>query len=92
MSMGNNTSGEDPASLLASTKQQQLEKQVELHVGILGGTSDDISAMIDRDTCASSYYLILEECLGENERNWSKCQKEVKMLKLCTEALKRPNK
>ena len=54
--------------------------------GLAEKDSDDITAMIDRDSCATSYMHLLEECLGENERKWSLCQKEVKLLKLCNEA------
>ena len=54
--------------------------------GLGGGADLDISAMIDRDTCASAYMELLEVCLGENDRKWSLCQKEVKLLKLCKES------
>ena len=47
------------------------------------GDSDDINAMIERDKCARTYYHLLETCLGENDRDFSKCQKEVALLKKC---------
>lgn len=52
------------------------------------GDGDEITAMIERDMCAKKYYALLEACLGENDRKFSKCQKEVHMLKSCTAALK----
>lgn len=42
----------------------------------------DIEGMIDKSGCADVYY-VLEECLGEHERDWTKCQKEVKALNAC---------
>jgi ectoine hydroxylase-related dioxygenase (phytanoyl-CoA dioxygenase family) len=42
----------------------------------------DIESMIDKSGCADVYY-VLEECLGEHERDWTKCQKEVKALNAC---------
>jgi hypothetical protein len=56
-------------------------------------TSDscDISDMIDKSGCAAPYYQ-LEECLGENDRNWTKCQQEVKALQVCNAALRNTKK
>jgi hypothetical protein len=42
----------------------------------------DIQEMIDKSKCADIYHK-LEECLGENDREWRKCQIEVKLLKDC---------
>ena len=36
----------------------------------------DIQDAIDKSPCAELYY-VLEECLGEYERDWKKCQIEV---------------
>ena len=76
-----------PVSGLTLEASAMPEQPQNLHMGV-AGSSNDITTMMDRDTCASAYYVLLEECLGENDRNWSKCQKEVKLLKMCTEALK----
>lgn len=43
----------------------------------------DITAMIERSGCSKVYYD-LEECLGEHDRNWSKCQVEVHALQMCS--------
>ncbi len=42
----------------------------------------DIEAMIDKSGCSGVYYA-LEECLGAQDRDWTKCQTEVKALKAC---------
>jgi hypothetical protein len=47
-----------------------------------GGAAVDIDKMIERSGCASVYYA-LEECLGEHDRNWVKCQNAVRDLKTC---------
>eukprot|EP01039_Chlorochromonas_danica_P000374 gene374-406_t len=46
------------------------------------GEEVDISAMIDHSGCAQIYYD-LEECLGENDRDWRKCQTLVQSWKVC---------
>lgn len=45
--------------------------------------SCDISDMIDKSGCSREYYA-LEECMGESNRSWSKCQEEVKRLQQCS--------
>ena len=42
----------------------------------------DIEDMIEKSGCSKVYYT-LEECLGEHDRDWSKCQAEVKALAEC---------
>lgn len=42
----------------------------------------DISQMIDDSGCADIYYQ-LEDCLGEHDRKWQKCQTQVKQLQEC---------
>lgn len=36
----------------------------------------DIEDMIEKSGC-NSIYMQLEECLGENDRDWRRCQVEV---------------
>ena len=57
----------------------------ELHKGSKSLTSGamSIDEMIDQSGC-SKVYAMLEECLGENNRDWKKCQVEVKDLKTCS--------
>ncbi|KDO32138.1 hypothetical protein SPRG_03355 [Saprolegnia parasitica CBS 223.65] len=52
----------------------------------LGSKSDfdDIEDLIERNKCAKEYYK-LEDCLAEYDRNWSKCQAVVKLLRECNE-------
>ena len=52
-----------------------------LHKGSNG--DHDIEVMIQKSRCAKLYF-ILEECIGENDRDWRKCQKEVLALKKCS--------
>ncbi len=44
----------------------------------------DLSEMIEKSKCALSYHD-LEECLGEYDRDWRKCQIHVKALRRCWE-------
>ena len=44
--------------------------------------SIDIENIINKSDCAKEYFR-LEDCLGENDRSWSKCQGFVKILKDC---------
>lgn len=55
-----------------------------LHQGSAAG--EDIEQMIDRHSCSDLYYR-LEHCLGEHDRDWRKCQAEVKSLKSCNDLL-----
>ena len=62
-----------------------------LHVGSQSqpkGSDCDIDDMIEKSGCAKVYYE-LEECMGVNDRVWSKCQVEVKTLKLCNDQQKK---
>ena len=42
----------------------------------------DIETMIERTKCSKPYYA-LEECLGEENRDWRRCQTFVKALNQC---------
>lgn len=44
----------------------------------------DIERMIETHGCSREYYAV-EECMGEHNRVWSKCQKEVTALKKCNQ-------
>eukprot|EP01040_Poterioochromonas_malhamensis_P015477 gene15476-17323_t len=44
----------------------------------------DLSEMIEKSKCAIPYHD-LEECLGEYDRDWRKCQIQVKALRRCWE-------
>lgn len=48
----------------------------------------DIDQMIENSGCSEVYFK-LEECIGENDRDWRKCQNEVKLLKQCSDAQKK---
>lgn len=42
----------------------------------------DISKMIEKSGCSVPYYK-LEDCLGESDRDFRKCQEQLKELKSC---------
>lgn len=50
----------------------------DLHQGSKSefGGEVDIEQAIDRSGCSAEYYR-LEECLGEHDRDWRKCQRQV---------------
>ncbi|CAN0577398.1 unnamed protein product, partial [Ectocarpus sp. 12 AP-2014] len=41
------------------------------------GGEVDIEEAIDKSGCSSIYYL-LEDCLGEHDRDWRRCQEQVR--------------
>ena len=47
------------------------------------GGGVDIDNMIEASGCSVEYFK-LEECLGEYDRDWRKCQATVKALKTCS--------
>ncbi|KAJ8902312.1 hypothetical protein NDN08_006719 [Rhodosorus marinus] len=54
---------------------------------VLRGGSDgsfNVGDAIDSFPCRDAY-LALEECLGENDRDWTKCQVQVRDLRACHE-------
>lgn len=59
-----------------------------LHAGSKSdfGEDLDIDDMIAKMGCAKEYYR-LEDCLGEFDRDWTKCQRVVKELKQCNDRL-----
>ncbi|KAK4535635.1 hypothetical protein CDCA_CDCA05G1660 [Cyanidium caldarium] len=46
---------------------------------------EEEDALIDQQGCGH-LYRELEECMGENDRDWSKCQSQVQALRRCYEA------
>jgi len=44
----------------------------------------DIDGMIEKSGCSVPYFR-LEECLGEHDRDWRKCQEQVKELHKCSQ-------
>jgi cytochrome c oxidase assembly factor 4 len=44
----------------------------------------DINELIENSGCSPQYYA-LEECLGEYDRDWKKCQVQVKDLRSCND-------
>jgi hypothetical protein len=58
---------------------EELKKTPNPHIRV---KSLDVDEMIDNFACSRSYRN-LEECLVQYDRNWSKCQEEVKLLQKC---------
>lgn len=52
------------------------------------GDLDDVERVIEQAGCSEKYYK-LEHCLGESERDWRKCQEELKAFRLCHEKSKK---
>jgi hypothetical protein len=58
-----------------------------LHKGSLSafaGSQVDIGELIDKFKCSKEYYS-LEDCLGEHDRDWKRCQAQVKILRQCND-------
>ena len=58
------------------------DKKRSIHPTVEERGDVDIEELIEKTGCAQ-VYAALEECLGENDRDWRKCQPAVKALKLC---------
>ena len=58
----------------ASTKDHHAGSQSDF---------DDIDEKINANPCVN-FYMQLEECLVDSDRNWKVCQPEVKALKECS--------
>lgn len=59
-----------------------------IHKGSAGARrSDDvdIDGIIEKSGCSVTYFA-LEECMGEHDRDWRKCQEAVKALRSCSQA------
>jgi cytochrome c oxidase assembly factor 4 len=52
------------------------------HLGSAGEDGDEVINQLGNN-CAQRYFE-LEECLAEYDRDWSKCQREVKALQECS--------
>ena len=48
-------------------------------------TGSTVERLIEDSGCAAPYYA-LEECMGEHDRAWAKCQSEVRALAQCNQA------
>uniref|UniRef100_M4BWI2 CHCH domain-containing protein n=1 Tax=Hyaloperonospora arabidopsidis (strain Emoy2) TaxID=559515 RepID=M4BWI2_HYAAE len=57
-----------------------------LHAGSKSnfGEDLDVDELIERNRCHEDYYK-LEDCLADFDRDWRKCQKQVKKLKQCND-------
>ncbi|ETI37889.1 hypothetical protein F441_16089 [Phytophthora nicotianae CJ01A1] len=57
-----------------------------LHAGSKSdfGEDLDVDELIERNRCHEDYYK-LEDCLADFDRDWRKCQEQVKKLKQCND-------
>ena len=57
-----------------------------LHAGSKSGFGADLDVeeLIERNQCHAEYYK-LEDCLADYDRDWTKCQEQVKQLKQCND-------
>ncbi|CAH0488542.1 unnamed protein product [Peronospora farinosa] len=46
----------------------------------------DVEELIERNRCHEDYYK-LEKCLADYDRDWRKCQEQVKKLKECNDRI-----
>lgn len=87
--MSDNTkiSYSDEKNGIVDKKKLLLMRPPNLHKGTSTNTNIvDIDDMIDKSGCSLVYYK-LEECLGEHDRDWRKCQSEVKALQICNQSI-----
>ncbi|TDH67742.1 hypothetical protein CCR75_008201 [Bremia lactucae] len=65
----------------------------EIHAGSKSdfGEELDVEKIIKRNRCHREYYN-LEDCLADFNRDWRKCQDEVKKLKQCNNFVNRLRK
>ena len=52
------------------------------HHGGVASFGDKIEEIVEQGPCGA-VYLALEECLGEQDRDWRKCQRQVQALSEC---------
>ncbi len=55
------------------------------HVRVQG---KDVDEMIESNPCHKVYFT-LENCIADHDRDWRKCQKEVKALRECSKAFQK---
>ncbi|KAL7679204.1 putative cysteine alpha-hairpin motif superfamily, cytochrome oxidase assembly factor 4 [Plasmopara halstedii] len=57
-----------------------------LHAGSSSNVGEgiDLEELIERNRCHEDYYK-LEKCLADTDRDWRKCQEQVKKLKQCND-------
>lgn len=52
------------------------------HAPLDRASAPDVERLIEDSGCAGPYFA-LEECMGAADRVWSKCQAEVRALRVC---------
>lgn len=67
---------------MAHTPPDLSQKPASLHQRLTQPDAEEVDPLLEQTGCAQPY-TALEECLGENDRDWTKCQKEVQALKEC---------
>lgn len=69
----------------STSKQPPLqERPANLHQRVTSSPDDEeFDPLVETLGDCKRLYAKLEECMGEHDRDWTKCQKEVAALKAC---------
>lgn len=68
---------------MAQTPPDLSQKPGNLHQRLTNPGDEEVDPLLEQTGCVASYTK-LEACLGENDRDWTKCQKQVQALKDCS--------
>ena len=90
-SASSSNDGKDTTSISGQLKERYFQSNAtnRHHMHRSGNSNNkedddsEIEVMINKSKCAKQY-LLLEQCLGDNNRNFAKCQEQIKLLKLCS--------
>ena len=75
-----------PAELPAECEPCEASRHTR-HTAVGDDGELDIDPMVDQQGCGRMY-AALEECLGENDRDWRKCQREMNAFRSCYDSSK----
>lgn len=91
-SASSSNDGKDSTSISSQINEQYFQTNTThrhhiMHRSGSNNKQDDddseIEVMINKSKCVKQY-LFLEQCLGDNNRNFAKCQEQIKLLKQCS--------
>lgn len=90
-SASSSNDGKDTTSISGQLKERYFQSNAtnrhHMHRSGSNNKQDDddseVEVMINKSKCVKQY-LFLERCLGENNRNFAKCQEPIKLLKQCS--------
>jgi hypothetical protein len=90
-SASSSNDGKDTTSISGQLNERYFQSNAtnrhHMHRSGSNNKQDDddseVEVMINKSKCVKQY-LFLEQCLGENNRNFAKCQEPIKLLKQCS--------